>query len=307
MNFRAYVDQGLWATEVRKLAKVTGKTIEETIRAQARLLVRDCILLTPPCPKTSTESGSFGSRLKEQLRIGQKAIAKDVRRVFVPAESRKLFSIRGSERGDRLARQLAKIAATGDVGKLNEVIDAAGYGSRGNKFSEITRGATRDKLMSRRTDDGKTNWKGRRVLIHTGKALPYNPEYETSRGWAVDASIQALVMQLSQRIGRAKAGWAPAAKQLKLGLPKWIKANAKGGEGFLKIEGEGTPKIAVTVASTVPYMQRKGAAMRIVERAWAMRHKKIQTQRRAFQYGKGKWRERTFQKWLLTRDQEDKA
>ena len=225
MRFFARLEMGRWALDMQRLKQATGKTMEELLRAQSRLLVRDCIVLTPPCEKqVPLRRYNLPAVLKAQKSIGDKAVIRDVMRIFVPHESRRVFSIRGNKRGDKLANQLAKIAVTGDVEKLNKTLKAARYTSSGGTFAKITKHAEMQDHADRYAGNGKVRWRNNRVLLHDGNAQPFNPTYGEPEGWKTNASVRQIVETLTERIGTAKSGWVKAAMALKLGLPKWIKS-----------------------------------------------------------------------------------
>ena len=286
MKFRAWLDRGQWANDLEKLREATGKTMETLLREQTRLLVRDCIMLTPPCEKRPALGRyKIAARLKEQFEIGKKAVVRDVMRIFVPHESRKVFSITGRKKNDDFANRLAKIAVTGDVGTLNKTLKAARYQSSGSAYSKIAKHADMQDHKDRYLGRGRVKWKNNRVLLHDGNAQPFNPTYGEPEGWKTNSSVARIAEALIAKVGLAKAGWVEAAKALKLPLPAWIKRNAKGA-GVFRVEGAGTPKVSITVGSTVPYMQEIGGSLRIVERAWEERKTNLRLQQHITRHGK---------------------
>jgi hypothetical protein len=292
MTFKARVDVGDWANQVRRMMEATKQTMEEVLRGQAKLLVRDCIVMTPPCEKrVPLRRYKLKARLDEQFKIGQKAIIRDVMRIFVPHDSRKVFSITGKSsstnkdrRRDKLANYLAEIAITGDVGKLNRTLITSRHTTTAGTFSKIAKHADLVDHKDRRKD-GKIAWKGNRVLLHDGNAQPYNPGYNAPDGWQTNASIRSIVEALSVRVGMAKAGWVDAAKAMRLSVPRMLSKVNQGG-GIVRVETGGAGKVSITVGSTVPYMQSIGAKLRIVERAWEERKANIKLQASITKYGR---------------------
>ena len=293
MKFKAWLDKGQWANDLEKLREATGKTMETLLREQTRLLIRDCILFTPPCEsRPSNQRYKLSEALEKQWLIGKKAVIRDVMRIFVPHESRKVFSIRGKKKNDAFANELAAIAVTGDVGTLNKTLKAAKYQSSGSAYSKIAKHADMQDHADRYLGNRRVKWKNNRVLLHDGNAQPFNPSYGEPDGWKTNASIRSICEQLFQRVGTAKAGWVQAFQKVqegfkrKMGLPKWIKQNAGKAGGIYRAEGIGTPKVSFTVGSPVPYMQGIGSRLRVVERAWRERQTNLRLQARITKHGR---------------------
>ena len=270
MKFRAYVDQGHWANQLHRLAAAMGKSLDEAVRQQAGLVCIDCMRLTPPFPSTEGvkgESKALTAKFPEHKKAGERAIMRDLKRVFRPAS---MFP--GASIGDDRAKAVAKLARSGDLEGIKSLFRSGGI----KRLVGIQKRATMDVFKSKRNRRGRVSPTFRGFLLHTGSA----PEYRRRRTGKIESygGLSAVYNAAIKRLGMAKAGWLKAADALGVGkrVPAWVRRHGTR-NGIFRHEGEGVRQ-SVVLGSGVPYMQEKGRDLGIVTIALEGRQRLIEKQ-----------------------------
>lgn len=255
---RARIEQGDYANQVRRLAKVYGKDIDEMMRAQARLFVRDAMKLTPPTGKSA-----LSEKWPQQLEAGKVSVLRDVKRKAKAASTVKVLSVGANPSGASGPDKWARLYRKSKDQFLDVLRDKAKLNFR-DVFPELNRENASALIRSKQK---------RKTLIYDGTP----PQYDAGKGpLFVSPEFAAVVEHKWKLLGIAKAGWMKAANALGLkGVPKWIKRHAGVAEGVYvhpTVTGWGT---SYTVGSAVGYMQSTGARRRVIERAWESRRIRI--------------------------------
>jgi len=87
-----------------------------------------------------------------------------------------------------------------------------------------------------------------------------------------EAKLMAYAKEVFKRVGKAKAGWLPAARKLKLAQRHYIKfIKRHRGRGLIKMKTKNTFDPVIYIANLVDYIQKAGREQRIM--AVALRHR----------------------------------
>lgn len=259
---RAYIDHGHWSSQVRKLNRIMKQTMEETLRGQAKLFVRDAIRFTPPFG-----DAPITEPFATQLEIGKEAVYRDRKRVFVEASSMRELCL------GRFGREITRLVAGGKIAQANELLLT--------KLKRETDGLQTSALDM--TWRGKRNKRGavpkgnRPAILHDGVLPSYNPALNGLQTPPQDPELRRILNEKLAMVGAAKSGWAKAADALKLPLPKWIK-RGKGFQSGSYHEAGKSDRFSVEVRNNVPFIQATGRELKIVNRAWKNRERNIQKQ-----------------------------
>jgi hypothetical protein len=250
------IDRGHWANQLRKLSAALGQTAEETIDAQAKLLVRDCVKATPPF----TPGKNFSESLAQQKRVGEQAVQRDLARVFREAGGYKKLT------DGRLARRIAKLVSRGDEAKAVEELRISKINVEG-----IERRPTKALWDKQRNKRGQVPFrKEQGFLVHDGRIPEFLSAPLSAKNKPNDPILAEMLADRIATVGNAKSGWVIAAENLGLKLPRWIKRQKGAAFGIFKRNGSGT-KYAVTVGNGVPYIQDTGKELGIIK--WAMKNR----------------------------------
>lgn len=234
------LDHARFDRDVRRLSYALKVPFREAVEGQARLFVRDCIRATPPFSpgKNWTES------LSKQHQVGKQATGGQVRDLFKDIRELDLFRKTELGKAGRAGRSFRKLIREG---RMNEAVELAN--KLGLKVRNITTAATSSIHSKFRDRLGRIK---RRQLVHVINA----------------SSIERLANRKISHVGLAKSGWALAARNLKLGLPKWIKSHA--GQGIFQRIGDAI-KPGVIVGNAVPFIQGTGMELGIMK--WAFNNR----------------------------------
>lgn len=259
---RAYVDHGHWSSQVRKLNRIMGQTMHDTLRGQAKLFTRDAIRFTPP----------FGDApimepFAKQLEIGKEAVFRDRKRVFVEASSMRELCI------GRFGREITRLVANGKSAQANELLmTKLKRQNDGLQMSAL--GMTWE---GRRNKRGAVNKGNRPTILHDGVLPTYNPTLNGLKTLPEDPELRRILERKLAKVGAAKSGWVKAASALKLPLPRWIK-KGKGAASGTYHETGSNDRFGVEVRNNVPFIQATGRELKIVARALKNRERNIQKQ-----------------------------
>lgn len=246
------LDTRAFERELGKMLDRSKKSAPEVVKQQAKLFVRDVVRMTPPMTdgKRPTQES-----LNEQKRAGEKAVVRDIGRVFTTAtgltvskaqsgtfsesELVNAFDFRSQELSDRVVN----LARKGDVSAIRELV-------KDSKLPLFGVAAAPDPAMhNRQRKRGKVS--SRRTQRFLITSAP---------------SVRAYVRQRLKEVGKAKAGWARAAATLGVNLPNWIAGKAS--PGLCDVSSLNNPtKPSLTVGNLVDYIQATGARLRIIQRA----------------------------------------
>jgi hypothetical protein len=232
------------------LASAAQRAESDVLRQQARLLVKDCARMTPPCGRSAlTESYA------QQRRTGLKALARDVKRVFQPMENtvKGLNTAEANSKpgftGEPVGTRALRYARTGQLDKLNELL----------KHFKFRRRAVKDATVAL--------FKSARTISHRTRTI--NQRFVVTNPRSIAAATKAE----GAEIGKAKAGWVRAAEALGEKLPSWILKHRSPGLYVPKLTG---PVQSITVGNLVDYIQEAGASLKIIQRGLDRRVKAMQ-------------------------------
>jgi hypothetical protein len=231
---------------VRQFAALTGRRLGEVIREEMRFLVGACINRTPPFSGRQLSSmgnpGWDGSAKK----IGERAVKRDIRRVFRPVTGLDLYK---ENEGFRKA-----------VDERN---------------LKVVRNFLKDSLSKKAS---------RRFGGVAFEADPqYHKEQRDNRGrvrrgapWIAvldKNSIDTYIKAKQRLVGYARAGWNAA--KARFGATGWTLKN-KFAPGLADDRTHGTEKPHATAANLVPWIQWAEGKLGIVRGAMRQRQKAIE-------------------------------
>lgn len=265
MSFRLAIKRGEWANQVRKLSRAMGQTMEQTLRGQAKLFVRDAIRFTPPFGDEPIKE-----KFEKQLEIGRDAVFRDRKRVFVEASAMKQLC------EGRWGKNITRLIQKGNVALANKLL----VEDSGLRVSGIQTSALDMTWRGKRDKRGAVPRGVKPAVLHDGVLPSYKPGLNALRAMPEDPELRRILTDKLNRVGAAKSGWVKAAKALKVALPKWIKGNKGAASGTYQEFGQGS-KFGVRVYNEVPHVQLEGRQLRIVERAMANRERNIAKQAEA--------------------------
>ena len=275
MKIRADLDRGAWTNQLRKLSEVMGQTMDEAVRGQARLVIRDCIRLTPPF--TAKPYKPYTESFKAQLKAGERAVQKSVLRVFRPANAFWVLSTNREGGKDERAKQAATYAKRGDIGGIRKLF----FDSKPmQRLIAVERAANPHTYDMTRGRDGRPPRKFGGIMIHKG-TVPTWGNRRGKKGVTKYGGIDAIYKDKVAKLGIAKAGWLDAADKLGLpakDCPAWVrkhKGRASGGSVYRFVEGV---KAMVICGNGVPYIQKSGATLRIAQTALKNREQNLYKQ-----------------------------
>ena len=232
-----YLDTGPWESAVLELKEAVKTKTEKLIKDEARLLVTDCIRLTPP---TTGGSGVVKESLKKQEKAGKDAIYGDLKKVIYRYTELNLYKNR------RIKDWLGKAYKAGNWMLMMDIINDKA-GQAGNKVPDKFHENMRNKR-------GRVSSNNKRLYVKN------------------EATIRQYAAKVFERIGKAKAGWLPAAKALKVAKRHRIAFISRHkGRGRVQIKGGNTFDTFVYVANLVDYIQKHGRERMIM--AVAMKYR----------------------------------
>ena len=257
MSFKARLETAAFENQMRRLAAATKRTLPDVLSQAARVVVRNAITLTPPFdPKRGDRRAAAGLDPNkavswgEQKAVGNRAVEKDLKKLFKAWEKAGVFrSEGGTEKGRRLSRAIAAALRAGKVTLANQLLE---------------RGRWKEKVVgwvTRPLHDGARNKRGR-VLARSAA----NPAYIVANA----GSVNDFTKKKLKFIGYAKSGWARAFIALGGKLPAWLRQEH--GHGVFQRSG-GNDKPSVTVGNSLGWLQATGAELRIMEMATAGMHR----------------------------------
>jgi|GEM_PF-3941938 len=247
-------------SEMGRIAALSGKALSQVIDEQASLFTRDATGFTPPFGNApSTESPT------KKLRIGRKAVQRDVDRAFSSVRELRIF----------------KTQREGGGGSRTGIFEAA--------FIKSLQRAVRTKntlLVEELLGRASTRFKGRRVV--ESPTLELHNQMRNRRGGVTKArsifvlgpqsEINRYTRRMQDHLGLGKGGWNKPLRAMKVTPPDWVNKQSRSDGIFERVEGD-TPSI--TVGNKVPFVQ--DSASRIEQRAWNNRMRNVTKQREALE------------------------
>lgn len=243
--------------ELEERVLATGRGADDIVEEQTKLFLGDVVKLTPPMGKSP-----FNENLSIQHEIGKKAIAKDIRRAFIPIED---LSILETPKDLKLAERIERYAKREEYDQLKELFQKVGIR---NNLAAFPTEHLHDAVRNRR---GRVPKGTKQTIV-------------VRRG-----TVEDFAKKKEGLSGKAKSGWAKACEAMGVKLPNWIKKHAAPGL-FQRTRSATAPSI--TVGNLVPYIQAAGQDLRIINRALerrteSMRHQTEKLLGRTFSgYGK---------------------
>lgn len=257
IKFTATVDSRDFDRALKELTAFTDKTLDEALRQQAKLAVKDAVKLTPPFHK-------FGSATsRKHLKAGEGAIERDLNNVFTGASASFIESGIVANNGSRHFITRKHRTKDGKVFLTDWAIASTSMADM-EPFhkSRLRRGSASGKRRGRIKGGGKGDknigrWKEEfRMVVPYGNLAKYKKEVKS-------------------KVGYLKDGWSKAIYRLGLKAQRWIgRHDAPGGYS----EKFGKQEKFVSFSNGVPYMNETGMAGRILKYVYKSRIEKMEKQ-----------------------------
>ena len=233
-----YLDTAQWEEAVQDLLRLQPQNVSKLIKDEAKLLVRDCIKLTPP---TTGGKGVMSESLKRQEQAGQEAILGDLKKVIKDVTELRIY------KNPKVKKWIDRAFKNHD---WQLVLDIVGGGEgAGMQVPDNFHEKYRNK-------NGRVR-SGGRFFIKDTKAK---------------SKLMSYASKVFKRIGKAKAGWIPAARKLKLAKRHWIKYIARhAGKGNVVMSLNKTPNPFVFVANLEAHAQKHNKSGKIMAVALKIR------------------------------------
>lgn len=230
-------DEKHFSSTAATLAEVSDRGLSDVLAQFGKIVVEQCIRLTPPMNYATSLSESG----QAQKRIGLNATAAGVHRAFKTANNVLRYAS-----GPKTRSTYAHLARLMKTGKWQQADDLLNF------YTPITG------VGPNATPELHNSFR------HKGR-VPKNQWPYVVRS---EPSIRRLLRKRQRKVGFAKSGWIPAAVALgsKLSGFSWIKG--KGGEAFGGITLPSAKQKDLIVWNAVPYIQQSGRERRIVARAF---------------------------------------
>ena len=231
-----------------ELGREAKKSAAEILRQQAKLLVQDCIKLTPP---TSGKGGEMGVSIKTQEKIGKRSVERDINKVIGALQELNIW--KGTKNNGAAKKAINKAIKAGDFEAAANVI------GHDKKRSKVASTIPKDYHKRFHTSRG-------RVM-----KSPPDRLYVLSKGIK-----KAYIQEAQQSVMKGKAGWKKAA--IKLGVKGLISSITKHRAAGLVLDATraSSPTPKITVANLVPHIQASGQSLRIMHYAMANRTRAMQ-------------------------------
>jgi hypothetical protein len=244
---------------LRELAAVTDKTLDETLKQQAKLAVKDAISLTPPFQK-------FGSATsRKHLKAGESAIERDLNNVFTPSNESFIESAITANNGSRrfITRKHRKKDGT---------VFLTDWAIASTSMSEM------EPFHKSRLRSGNASGRGRGRIKGGGKGTKDTGRWKEQHRMVVPYNnLAKYAKQIKARVGFAKDGWSTAAYKLGLKVQRWISRHDAPG-GYQAKLGKGVREKFIQFSNAVSYIKDTGLESRILKQVYANRQKRMESQ-----------------------------
>jgi hypothetical protein len=230
-----------WHDTGRELRKFKNQTVPEFVRYRARIVCADLIAYTPPTGDSPSSEGS-----QKQLKIGQRAVNRDISRFWRSAASvlRPIAS-----RHPRAAQALEKYIRAGDASAVQTML--RDFGIRSPVVVEVTE-AMHD--TRRVTERGSNNPPTLVLRVN---------------------SLKRLARLKMSHVGKWKSGWGLAAVSLGVAMrdfPLWVRKQGYNG-GFKDLTNQPDRPSAVLINDVKG--SQDAATAEILEDALALNEEKL--------------------------------
>jgi hypothetical protein len=216
--------QAEFIAALRQFAANTGQTMRDAALEQAALACQDAATFTPPLPK-----GGGRGLSKAAQTAGDKAVAGDVRKLFVAANDRSSNSAAAL-----LSNQLAYATKTNDIGLFNKVIGKGSLQALKN-LPPIMRKIANDRDYDRAFKKAKNYFNTTNpVMTDYGQGFvqelrPPHNRIKGKFGGRIGKSVRPVKLKMlvdskseldqyikdrQAMVGMIKAGWASALRSL---------------------------------------------------------------------------------------------
>ena len=233
-----YLDTGEWEYELSRLRKHVKGKAGKLMTDEAKLLVADLIKLTPP----TDGRHPLTTNLKQHEVAGQKAILTDLRKVIKDVTQLDMY------KNPRIKNWLNKAFKNHDWALVMDIIND----HSGNAGMQVPTGWHEES-------------RNRRGRVKSGPRFYVK---DTKK----EAKLMAYAKGVFKRMGKAKAGWLPAARKLKLAQRHYIGfIKRHRGRGLIRMKTKNTYDPVIYIANLVSYIQKAGREQRIM--AVALRHR----------------------------------
>jgi len=258
---RLTLNKAKYEGAVRQYMRELHKTGVEELKRQGKLFVEQCIKLTPPYP----QERPLVSTEREQLRVGQGAVIRDLQKLFKPiSKDVKIprgiqgvqwpkFKIHGKNpvENARLQRSIDKYARAGDTTALDTIFKRLKV-----RYSGLINQVDAQLHKMRRNRRGRVTGKKGFFLVSDTDSIEYY-----------------LGKKLAN-IGVAKSGWKKAYYALGgKKLSNWISRH--NGAGVYRPGFTNPNLLFVDVGNAVPFIQEAGRELQIIDRARASRARNL--------------------------------
>ena len=244
---------------LRELAAVTDKTLDETLKQQAKLAVKDAISLTPPFQK-------FGSATsRKHLKAGENAIERDLNNVFTPSNESFIDAAITANNGSRrfITRKHRKKDGT---------VFLTDWAIASTSMSEM------EPFHKARLRSGNASGRGRGRIKGGGKGTKDTGRWKEEHRMVVPYNnLKKYAAQIKARVGFAKDGWSTAAYKLGLKVQRWIARHDAPG-GYQSKLGKGVREKFIQFSNAVSYIKNTGLEARIIAQVYKNRQKRMELQ-----------------------------
>lgn len=244
MSVSITVDTKGFSDAVRRLSELPrSKPVEQIIKAEGRLFVRDVIKITPPFRSYQTR---LGESLAENRRAGNDAIEKQLKVAFSTPQA-----LIDAQADPAVQERMRKLIRANKLTELEQML----YNLSGNKrrYQIVDRITPQ---MHKAARDSRGRVRGFSGVITTEKA------------------IKQRTKEAQANVGIAKSGWVKAARALGASVPGWISRHS--GSGVYKEERASFLKgFSILIGNAVAYIQKRGAELQIIKDALKLREQSL--------------------------------
>jgi len=219
-----------------KLARATGKDFGFVVKRNARLLAVGLAIYTQPWGGEAGNFAASGKNLKynglDDRKRGEAAVRRDIGRVYRTIDI--IYEqIKTQSKDSRAARAFYGAAINGKVERAQRILRSLRIFDRGATIGKFDRGAQH---QARRNKRGRVSGSRADIIVTDSK------------------KIAIYTKKIERRVGKAKGGWAGAAKDLggMRGLPQWVTRHKGGGHAEDRTGDTSYPH--ATLHNDVPYI-----------------------------------------------------
>lgn len=277
MGLKIRIEDTEFRRALNKFQQASGKSFSKVLKDEAKLVVRNCMSMTPPNDKSTFYANSKGKvKWAKQKKIGVGAMLNDTLGKDNKRQDKKgkEFSRGGGDRGG-----IFRVAGAKTFKRADELNRQLGYDWAGMKHAvwmtktgrvfgvekklyqpDASVGLMKKHHNKYRGKNGRVSRAGRKDLS-IGRHVFLDKMFVSIKSW------NAYYKHLTKTVGRAKAGWMAAARRFKTpNIPKWVKSHGTG-EGSYRDNSNNRIFPWVMIENRVPYLKRHDNDLRIVKKA----------------------------------------